>query len=203
MQLRRFKLSPATVIACIALPVALGGTSYAAVTVLPPNSVTTVQVKDYSLLRRDFKRGQIPVGPRGPTGPQGTSGPTGPAGLPGPIGPAGPAGPAGTTNAKWALVKGDATIVAQSGGITITSHSAGTYILDFNSGAINTKLIVASAAQAGGDTGSRGAVSVGPCGGTPEGGVCSAGNDTFHLRVLTYDGAGGAADHAFYVAVMG
>ncbi|MFY9580828.1 MAG: hypothetical protein WAQ33_16065, partial [Gaiellaceae bacterium] len=111
--------------------------------------------------------------------------------------------PAGSTTAKWALVKGDATVVAQSGGITITSHSAGTYILDFNAGAINTKLIVASAAQAGGDTGSRGAVSVGPCGGTPEGGVCSAGNDTFHVRVLTYDGAGAAADHAFYVAVLG
>jgi hypothetical protein len=203
MLLRRFKLSPATVIACIALAIALGGTSYAAVTVLPRNSVTTVQVKDFSLLSRDFKRGQIPTGPRGPAGAQGTAGPTGPAGLPGPIGPPGPVGPAGTTNVKWALVKGDATVITQSGGITVTSHSAGTYILDFSSGAINTKLIVASPAQAGGDTGARGAVSAGPCGGTPEGGVCSAGNDTFHVRVLTYDAAGVAADHAFYVAVIG
>ena len=201
--LRRLKFTPATVIACIALAIALGGTSYAAVTVLPRNSVTTVQVKDFSLLTRDFKRGQIPTGPRGPAGPQGPSGPTGAAGLPGPIGPAGPAGPAGGTTAKWALVKGDATVVSQSGGITITSHASGTYILDFNSGAINTKLILASPAQAGGDTGSRGAVSAGPCGGTPEGGVCSAGNDTFHLRVITYDGSGNPSDHAFYVAVIG
>ena len=62
--LRRFRLTPATVIACIALAVALGGTSYAAVAVLPKNSVTTVQVKDFSLLSRDFKRGQIPGGVR-------------------------------------------------------------------------------------------------------------------------------------------
>jgi hypothetical protein len=198
--LRRFRLRPGTVIACIALAIALGGTSYAAVTVLPRNSVTTVQVKDFSLLSRDFKRGQIPRGPRGPAGPQGAAGPTGPAGLPGPIGAP---GPAGSTNIKWALVKGDATVVTQSGGITVTSHSAGTYILDFNSGAINTKLIFASGAQAGGDTGLRGAVSAGPCGGTPEGSVCSVGNDTFHVRVLTFDGAGVAADHAFYVAVVG
>lgn len=201
--LRRFSLTPATVIACIALAIALGGTSYAAVTVLPKNSVTTVQVKDFSLLSRDFKRGQIPTGPRGPTGPQGPAGPTGPAGLPGPIGPTGPAGPAGTTNIKWALVKGDATIVTQTGGITITSHAAGTYILDFNAGPINTKVIVASPAQAGGDTGSRGTVSAGPCGGTPEGSVCSVGNDTSHLHVLTYDSAGAAEDHSFYVAVVG
>jgi hypothetical protein len=100
-------------------------------------------------------------------------------------------------------LKGDATIVAQSGGITVTSHSTGVYILDFNAGAINGKLIVASPAQSGGDTGSRGAVSAGPCGGTPEGTVCSSGNDTFHLKVQTYDATGLAADHAFYVAVFG
>jgi hypothetical protein len=188
------------IIACIALAVALGGTSYAAVTVLPRDSVTTVQVKDFSLLARDFKRGQIPQGPRGPAGPQGAAGPTGPAGLPGPIGPP---GPTGTVNIKWALVRGDAGIVTQSGGISVTSHSSGTYILDFASGALNTKLILASAAQAGGDTGLRGAVSAGPCGGTPEGSVCAAGNDTSHLRVITYDAAGSPADHAFYVAVVG
>ena len=68
---------------------------------------------------------------------------------------------------------------------------------------INTKLIFASPAQAAGDTGLRGTVSAGPCGGTPEGSVCSAGNDTSHVHVLTYDAAGSPADHAFYVAVVG
>lgn len=70
------------VVACLALTVALSGASYAAV-VLPRNSVGTQQlkraavrssdigrgavtspkIKDFSLLRRDFKSGQIPRGP--------------------------------------------------------------------------------------------------------------------------------------------
>ncbi len=63
--LKRFRPSPAMVIACLALLLALAGTGYAAIK-LPRNSVTTVQVKDFSLLARDFKRGQLPAGPAGP-----------------------------------------------------------------------------------------------------------------------------------------
>src|SRR5437868_8993020 len=108
---RRFHPSPALFLASAALFVALGGTGYA-VTRLPKNSVTTYQVKDFSLLARDFKRGQVPAGPVGPTGP---AGPTGPQG------PAGPAGPAGGGALKWALVRPDGGIVAQSGGITLAA----------------------------------------------------------------------------------
>ena len=43
--LRRFRPSPAMVIACIALGVALGGTSVAAIQALPKNSVGTKQLK--------------------------------------------------------------------------------------------------------------------------------------------------------------
>jgi len=57
--LRRLCPSPAMVVACFALLVVLGGTGYAAVQALPRNSVTTVQVKDHSLLARDFKAGQL------------------------------------------------------------------------------------------------------------------------------------------------
>jgi hypothetical protein len=64
----RFRPSPAMVVATIALLVALGGTGYAA-TVLPANSVGTVQVIDNSLLKKDFKAGQLPVGKPGPAGP--------------------------------------------------------------------------------------------------------------------------------------
>src|SRR5439155_19242870 len=125
MLLRRIKLSPGMVIACIALAIALGGTSYAAVQALPRNSVTTVQVKDFSLLARDFKRGQIPKGAVGPAGP------TGPAG---PAGPQGPAGTSGGAALKWALVRGDGGIAAQSGGITLAAkRAAGTYVLSFGS----------------------------------------------------------------------
>src|SRR5438309_3221782 len=119
--LRRLRPSPAMAVACLALLIALGGTSYAAVQALPRNSVTTVQVKDHSLLLRDFKRGQVPRGPAGPAGPVGPAGPAGPQG---------PAGPSGAT-IKWALVRPDGAIVSQSGGITLASHvSVGTYILN-------------------------------------------------------------------------
>jgi len=76
--------SPALAVAAVALFVALGGTSIAAVTAaLPRNSVGTIQLKQNavtsakvrngSLLRADFRRGQIPAGPRGAQGPAGPS----------------------------------------------------------------------------------------------------------------------------------
>jgi hypothetical protein len=81
-------------VAFIALFLALGGTGYA-VTELPANSVRSAQVKDYSLLSRDFKHGQLPRGARGETGAPGAPGPTGSNGDPGARGPAGPSGPEG------------------------------------------------------------------------------------------------------------
>lgn len=88
--------SPGLVVGLIALFVALGGTGYAAV-VLPAHSVGTKQlkrdavtsskVKNFSLLRRDFKRGQLPRGPQGRAGPRGATGPPGPEGATGPAGP--------------------------------------------------------------------------------------------------------------------
>ena len=74
--------SPAMVVACIALAIALGGTSYAAL-VLPRNSVgnkqlrtnavTSAKVRNGSLQTKDFKAGQLPRGQRGPQGPAGDS----------------------------------------------------------------------------------------------------------------------------------
>lgn len=59
----RVHLSPAMIVATIALFVALAGTGVAAVSkLLPPNSVGTAQVVDNSLLKQDFKAGQIQSG---------------------------------------------------------------------------------------------------------------------------------------------
>ncbi len=70
----RFHPSPAIVVASIALLIALGGTSVAAVSVLAPaNSVGSTQVIDASLQKKDFKPGQIPRGPAGKAGPAGPS----------------------------------------------------------------------------------------------------------------------------------
>ena len=81
--------SPAMMVAFLALLVALGGTSYAAIT-LPANSVGTKQlkknavtgkkVKNRSLKAIDFATGQLPAGPKGDQGAQGIQGPPGPAG---------------------------------------------------------------------------------------------------------------------------
>ncbi len=87
------------VVACIGLAIALSGTAYA-VTALPRNSVGTAQlkanavnsakVKNRSLLRADFKAGQLPAGATGsagPAGPTGSAGPAGPQGAKGDRGP--------------------------------------------------------------------------------------------------------------------
>jgi hypothetical protein len=89
----------ANVMSCLALFVALGGVSYAAVE-LPRNSVGAKQIvqgsidnskiKKGSLLRTAFKAGQIPAGPRGATGLAGAQGVAGPKGDPGAQAPAGP-----------------------------------------------------------------------------------------------------------------
>jgi hypothetical protein len=95
--MRRIRLrrpSPALVIACLALAVALGGTSYATVLQVPRASVGTPQLKNAAvtspkvrnnaitsrkvangtLVRADFRSGTLLVGPPGPAGPAGPPG---------------------------------------------------------------------------------------------------------------------------------
>ena len=114
------KPSAATVIATLALFVALGGTGYAA-GVLAPNSVGSAQIKDGAVQSSDIKDGAIGSsdiangaidgaaiksgsievsdltkgalkGLDGKDGAQGPAGPAGPAGATGPTGARGPAG---------------------------------------------------------------------------------------------------------------
>ena len=111
----RARLTYANVAATLALFVALGGSSYAALK-LPPNSVGSEQVKPGSLRASDFKasdrarlrgpRGR--VGPRGPAGPRGASGARGATGARGLTGTRGPTGPAGAVRAY-------ATVTAETG----------------------------------------------------------------------------------------
>jgi hypothetical protein len=71
-------------VALLALFLALGGSSYAATAkLLPRNSVGSKQVIDHSLLAKDFKRGQVPVGARGARGAVGAAGASGPPGATG------------------------------------------------------------------------------------------------------------------------
>ena len=136
----KYRPSPAMLVACLSLSIALGGTSYAAI-VLPAGSVGTKQlkrgavtskkVKDYSLLKSDFKAGQLPAGPPGPAGPMGPSGAMGPAGpkgdpgapgAPGPEGPQGPPGPFADTLPSGKTLRGH--YIARSTAYGSSAHGA-------------------------------------------------------------------------------
>lgn len=106
----------ANVVAYVALFVALGGTSYAALKlpagsvtrrVIRDNSITSTKVKDFSLRAVDFGSGQLPAGPAGPRGSAGERGLTGPAGPPG-----GNGGPGAPGAAFGVLMPGSATPTA-------------------------------------------------------------------------------------------
>jgi hypothetical protein len=120
----RSRLTFANTTSVVALFVALGGTSYATVSItgkdvrdgtltgkdLRNRSLTGKAVKRESLGSRhiknlgarDFRRGELPQGATGAQGPAGPQGPPGPGGATGPAGPAGATGPIGATGAKGA-----------------------------------------------------------------------------------------------------
>ena len=115
-------LTFANVMSCVAVFIALGGTSYAALKVSGKNvtngsltgadiknsSVGTSDVKNGGLLSKDFKRGQLPSGARGPAGATGATGATGAQG------PAGPTLLAQVT-AQGDLVGGTAASATRTG----------------------------------------------------------------------------------------
>jgi hypothetical protein len=92
------RISPATVIASIALFVSLSGTAVAAGLITGKNvldgSLTAVDIRDNSLGTREIENGSLrpvdfevlpagPQGPAGPSGPQGAKGAQGKQGVPG------------------------------------------------------------------------------------------------------------------------
>ena len=122
----RAGLSYANVVGTLALFIALGGVSYAAVKLparsvgtkeLKTGAVTSAKVRNGSLRRADFKPGQLRGGAsgiagadgadglpgmNGAQGPKGDTGAPGAKGDPGPVASAGPAGPAGPAGADGA-----------------------------------------------------------------------------------------------------
>jgi hypothetical protein len=86
--------------------------------------------------------------------------------------------------------------------VKLTSKpSAGQYILDFG-GAVTGHLIVVSPGQLA-DATTRASAAASVCGGSGEGVVCTSGNDTSHVRVLTgLPNQAANSDRAFYIAVI-
>jgi hypothetical protein len=119
--------------ATVAVFIALGGSSYAAITVTGKNvkdssltgkdvknrsltgkdikksSLTTTEVKDRSLLSRDFKAGQLPSGPQGLKGDKGDS----------------------ATN-LFAAVKDDGSLIYGNGAVGSVRNGMGDYTVTFN-----------------------------------------------------------------------
>ena len=136
MAMRIRRLSPAMVVACVALAVALGGVGYAAIT-LPANSVGTLQLKanavnsskvlNGSLLNADFKAGQAPTGPTGPAGAKGD--------------------PGVAATGLRAIVLADGSIAsAGSSGVTASLKTGtGTYRIQFNQSVASCAIVVTPA----------------------------------------------------------
>ena len=103
--MKRVKPTPAGIIACVALAVALGGTAVAATALVPRNSVGTSQVINGSLQKADLSGKAVSAlrgarGPRGLQGIQGIQGAAGAQGVPGAQGAPGTARAYGRVDAS-------------------------------------------------------------------------------------------------------
>jgi len=185
--------SPAMVVACLALLVALTGTGVAAVSQIVPrnsvgsaqlksNAVVSAKVKNRSLLALDFKAGQLPAGPPG------AAGPAGPAGA---AGPAGPAGPAGTVTRLTAVVNASGSL-ARSQGTTSAGHvGTGQYEVIFNQNVTACTYVASVGNPTPGLITPNGVAVVVPRNGNANG-----------VGVATYDAAGAFADLPFHLIVV-
>jgi hypothetical protein len=127
-------LTYANAVSSMALFLAVGGVSYAAIT-LPKNSVgaaqikknavTAAKVRNGSLTPNDFKKGQLPAGTRGGQGPQGARGPSGARGA---------TGSSGVSGAH--VVSGATTTIVAAGdpGTATVTCPAGEHVLSGNYG---------------------------------------------------------------------
>ena len=217
----RQRPSPAMVVALIALFVALGGASYAAVT-LPRNSVGAAQLKKgavtppkvakktIALFRgqrglRGLAGARGPQGAQGPTGaqgPAGAAGPQGAQGLVGPTGPTGPTGPAGApATTLFAAVAADGVLEpTQASGVTSAARLAtGTYEVIFDENvrdcAYSATIGDPNPGGAAGGGSDNGEISVTGRGGPGGGNV----NGVF---VETYLNSTTPSDRPFYVVVF-
>jgi hypothetical protein len=134
---RVIRTAPANVTACIALAVALSGTSYAAF-VLPANSVGTKQLKNRSIQRLDIGRKTI-ASLRGQRGPQGPAGLQGAQGIPGVQGSQGIQGSQGTQGVQGVQgVQGDVgpTFGRSGASSQLCNPGSATFVVCATTGAI-------------------------------------------------------------------
>jgi hypothetical protein len=224
-QLRRHR-TYANVMASVAIFIALGGSSYAALRVtgrdvpkdaltgadiknltggdVRNNSLTGADVKNKSLTPNDFK-GSV-RGPQGPPGAPGATGVAGATGTKGDIGEPGPRGPAGPAN--WALVREVNNVIgvfessASLAGTTVhrrPGRPAGVFCLDFPAGAPLNRLGTTGSVEAEAETGPPSFITVT----VARGDTCQLHFPGADVVVQTYDFAGKHVDRIFQVIVPG
>lgn len=145
MRLSNRRPSPALVVACFALFVALTGTSIAAVSQLVPrnsvgtpqlknNAVTSAKVRNRSLVRADFRPGTLLRGPAGPAGAAGPAGPAGPAGTGATVAFASVTGTDATSTSSTSYVE----LPTASASITVPAGGAATLFISFSAESLCT-----------------------------------------------------------------
>jgi hypothetical protein len=195
------RLTYANVVATLALFVALGGASYAAIKI-PKNSVGTKHIKKGAITADKIDKGAITAQKirRGAVGtakirdgslveddfeefPEGEEGPAGFDGRDGFDGNEGPQGPPGSSTQPWVVVNADGTKARGSADVTSSKTAAGTYTVSFDAGNLSACGFLATLDGASG--------SVAANGGTPD-------ND---VEVTTYNAGGAPTDRAFNLIV--
>jgi hypothetical protein len=131
----KFRISPGSVLALIALFVALGGVSYAAVTIngknIANNSIPGKKLKNGAVTNKKVKANSLGANrltSAARASLRGAEGPRGPAGTPGAQGAQGPQGPAGSAVAYAQVTPGGASpsfVAPRTSGFSAVTRPAG------------------------------------------------------------------------------
>ena len=135
---RRKKITYANVVSTLALVLAVsGGTAFAASKIkgnqIRRGTITAKNIKNHSLLAKDFKKGQLP---RGAAGAAGAAGPAGPAGA------KGAAGSAIATGTVLLNGAGNPSFVNNTGFGAVSSPQANVYCIVPPAGAVDVPILL-------------------------------------------------------------
>lgn len=177
---RRFRLSPALVVACAALLIALGDMAWASVSqVVPRRSVGTAQLRNNAVTSVKIRNGQVRFADLARN-----------ARRPGPRGPAGPAGPAGTVSRLWAVVNSSGSIARSAGTTSAGRLGTGDYEVVFGQN-VTACVFVATLGDPAEGTGVVGMASTARRAGNANG-----------VRIRTRGANGALADRPFHLVVV-
>jgi hypothetical protein len=181
----RRRLTYANVAATLALMLAAGGTSYAAIT-LPRHSVGPAQLKRGAVHSINIAKGQIGLRHLGPSARSAL----GSSGVPGPAGPQGPTGPKGDTGSgltAWATLDVQDPVTAS--------------IVTGSDNVISGGRADMQGIWRGADRCAASATVLAPLNQPENGGYAALGDAGDHLAYYTYDRGGNQAARRVFLAV--